>query len=162
MNKVIGFIAVIILSMSTFATQAATLSVDFSLPKFGDKNYRKPYVAIWAEHKGESDNLLLWHLTKHKGKSDKWLPDLRRWWRKEGRYAEQKFDGMTGATKGAGDYNIDLDISKLPKKFTLFIEVVREKGGRSIVRQKIDLSQATNNVTIAATEELGEVKLSIK
>lgn len=43
MNKVIGFIAVIVLSISAFATQATTLSVDFSLPKFGDKNYRKPY-----------------------------------------------------------------------------------------------------------------------
>lgn len=161
MNKIISLIAVAIFALTSFNASAASLSVDFSLPKIQSKKYRKPYVAIWAEHKGDSENLLLWHLVKHKGKSDKWLPDLRRWWRKEGRYAAQKFDGMTGATKGAGDYHVDLDVAHLPKKFTLFIEVVREKGGRSIVRQKIDLSKTNKEFKLDATEELGAVTIKV-
>ncbi|MGB1298750.1 MAG: DUF2271 domain-containing protein [Psychrobium sp.] len=162
MKKLIATIALLISSIAAFSTQATSLNVDFSLPKIDDKNYRKPYVAIWAEPKGDSENLLLWHFTKHKGKKDKWLPDMRRWWRKEGRYSEGKFDGITGATKGAGQYNVDLDIAHLPKKFTLFIEVVREKGGRSIVRQKIDLNSDKKQFKLTASEELGEVTINVK
>ncbi len=159
MNKIVSFIAMAICVIaSNVANAATTISVDFSLPAFAKEEYRKPYVAMWAEHDGESDNLLLWHLTKRK--SDKWLPDIRRWWRKEGRYAEQKFDGITGATKSTGEHHVQLDVSKL-SKFTLFIEVARQKGGRSIVRQKIDLNGTQKLFNLDATSELGAVTIKV-
>ena len=159
MNKLVNLIIITLcLIGSSVANAATTLSVDFSLPEFSKEDYRKPYVAIWAEHKGKSDNLLLWHLTKKK--EDKWLVDIRRWWRKEGRYANKKFDGITGATKGAGKHHVELDVSSLDE-FTLLIEVVREKGGRSLVRQKINLNDNSNEYNIAATSELGAVNIKV-
>lgn len=158
MNKLINLIIIILCLLGSSMANAATLSIDFSLPKFSQEEYRKPYVAIWAEHKGNSDNLLLWHLTKKK--NDKWLIDIRRWWRKAGRYADNQFDGITGATKGAGKHHVELDVSKL-NEFTLLIEVVREKGGRSLVKQKINLSDSTNEYHLAATNELGAVNIKV-
>ena len=160
MNKYITYVTLsLALLISTAANASATLSVDFTLPEFAKADYRKPYVAIWAETKTDSHNLLLWHLTK--AKSDKWLVDVRRWWRKEGRYSDNKFDGVTGATKSHGDHHVELDISTLPEKFTLFIEVARQKGGRSIVRQKINMNDNTTQFNIAATQELGAVNIKV-
>jgi len=159
MNKIVSFIIITLCLLASLTAHAATtLSVDFSLPKFAQEDYRKPYVAMWAEHKGESDNLLLWHLTKRD--TDKWLVDIRRWWRKEGRYSDNKFDGITGATKSAGKHHVELDVSKL-SEFTLFIEVARQKGGRSIVRQKINLNGNQTQFNIAATPELGAVTIKV-
>ena len=158
MNKLVNLTIIILCLLGSSMVNATTLSVDFSLPEFSKEDYRKPYVAIWAEYKGKSDNLLLWHLTKKK--DDKWLVDIRRWWRKEGRYADNKFDGITGATKGAGKHHVELDVSAL-SEFTLLIEVVREKGDRSLVRQTINLSDNSNEYNIAATSEIGAVNIKV-
>jgi hypothetical protein len=150
------------LFISSISNAASTLSIDFTLPEFSKEDYRKPYVAIWAETKDDSHNLLLWHLTKGKSKKDKWLVDIKRWWRKEGRYSNSnKFDGITGASKGNGKHHVDLDIAKL-SEFTLFIEVVRQKGGRSIVRQKINVNNEQTQFSIPASQELGAVTIKVK
>lgn len=159
MKKIVYLLTItLFLLASSMAFAKTTLLVDFSLPEFEKSDYRKPYVAMWAEHNGESDNLLIWHLTKKE--EDKWLVDIRRWWRKEGRYADNKFDGITGATKGAGKHHVELDVSKL-NEFTLFIEVARQKGGRSIVRQKINLSDDKKQFSIAATPEIGAIHIKV-
>lgn len=159
MNKTFNVISLLIcLILSTAASAASTLSIDFSLPEFSKEEYRKPYVAMWAETKKSSENLLLWHLTKEK--NDKWLVDIKRWWRKEGRYSKNTFDGITGATKSHGNHHVELDVSNL-SEFTLFIEVARQKGGRSIVRQKINLNDSTTQFNIAATKELGAVNIKV-
>lgn len=159
MNKAFNFISLFTcLLLSSAVNAAPTLSIDFSLPEFSKQEYRKPYVAIWAETKSDSTNLLLWHLTKEK--NDKWLIDIRRWWRKEGRYSKNIFDGITGATKGYGNHHVELDVSTL-SEFTLFIEVARQKGGRSIVRQQINLNDSITQFNIAATKELGAVNIKV-
>ncbi|NRA59538.1 MAG: DUF2271 domain-containing protein [Psychrobium sp.] len=158
MNKNILITLAALSLLFTVASQATTLTVDFSLPQFDKQDYRKPYVAMWAETKGNSDNLLLWHLTKRD--NDKWLVDIRRWWRKEGRYSDNKFDGTTGATKGAGQHQVQLDIGDLTK-FTLMIEVVRQKGGRSLVRKKIDLSNTNSLYNIAPSDEIGAITIKV-
>jgi len=158
MNKTISLtLATICLFFSTMS-QATTLTVDFTLPEFDKQDYRKPYVAIWAETKDDTKNLLLWHLTKRD--NDKWLVDIRRWWRKEGRYSNNKFDGMTGATKSAGQHQVQLDIADLTD-FTLLIEVVRQKGGRSLVRQKINLNDNSPHYNIAPSDEIGDIKIKV-
>jgi len=138
-----------------FSSQAAAnkLTVDFELPSFDTADYHKPYVAIWVESKEKKETLLLWHLTKRK--EDKWLVDIRRWWRKIGRYGETP-DGVTGATKGPGKYSETFDIQGLDK-FTLLIEVVREDGGRSLLKQKIDFNDAEQSYRTKANKELGNV-----
>ena len=140
---------------------AKDITVNFSIPEFSTQDYNKPYVAIWTEAKvegkAENDTLLLWHLTKRE--QDKWLVDIRRWWRKVGRYGEMPADGITGATKGPGDYNVTLAIGDL-EKFTLMIEVVREDGGRSLLRQAIDTNKS-KKYTLAADVEIGAVTIKV-
>jgi len=158
MNKTITIaLAALIMLISAFS-HATTLTVDFSLPQFDQQDYRKPYVAMWAESKGESKNLMLWHLTKRD--NDKWLVDIRRWWRKEGRYSNNKFDGFTGATKSAGQHQVQLELDDL-KEFTLLIEVVRQKGGRSLVRQKINLNDQQTQYTLAPSDEIGAITIKV-
>ncbi|NRA82418.1 MAG: DUF2271 domain-containing protein [Gammaproteobacteria bacterium] len=149
-------LAVMSMLFSTLSP-AVTLTVDFSLPKFDQQDYRKPYVAMWAETKGDSKNLLLWHLIKRD--NDKWLVDIRRWWRKEGRYSDNQFDGITGATHMAGQHQVQLDIADL-NDFTLMIEVVRQKGGRSLVRQKINLNDH-QQYSIAPSDEIGAITIKV-
>ena len=136
---------------------AEKITVDFSLPELSTQDYNKPYVAIWTETKEKSDTLLLWHLTKRE--EDKWLVDIRRWWRKVGRYGEMPADGVTGATKGPGDYSVTLDIGELAQ-FNLMIEVVREDGGRSLLRQAIDTDKSTK-YTLKADAEIGNVTINV-
>lgn len=132
---------------------AKKLTVEFELPSFETADYQKPYVAIWIESKEQKETFLLWHLTKRK--EDKWLVDIRRWWRKLGRY-DQTSDGVTGATKGPGKYSETFDINGT-NKFTLVFEVVREDGGRSLLKQKIDFTDAEEVHRIKAGKEISNI-----
>ncbi|MCC4274162.1 DUF2271 domain-containing protein [Marinomonas communis] len=136
-------------------THAASMEVSFDIPQVTTGKYARPYVAIWAEQGKESKPLLVWHL---QGKEDKWLKDLRRWWRKIGRY-DAHVDSLTGATKGPGHYQESLDLGDW-SEFTLYIEAARENGGRSLVKTKIDLNSATQ-YSIPAEAEIGPIQISI-
>lgn len=149
----LGFAAA--LGTATLAN-AATIDVAFEIPALAAERYANPYVAIWAEEGSEAKPLLLWHLNK---KEDKWLPDIKRWWRKIGRY-DAHVDSLTGATRGPGNYQETLDIGAT-QTFTLYLEVVRENGGRSLVDTKIDLTQKQNTYTIPAADEIGQVTITI-
>ena len=146
----------ILLSVSS-SLSAATLKVDFELPEFNVANYNAPYVAIWLEAKESKETLLLWHLKR--ADKDKWLVDIRRWWRKLGRYGET-VDGITGATKGPGKYSETFQLPEL-QAFTFYIEVVREDGGRTLVKQAIDLTDSVNTYHFDPENELGGLTLTI-
>ncbi|GAA0812576.1 DUF2271 domain-containing protein [Colwellia asteriadis] len=157
MNKQLLLAAFIASATIAAPVLAKEITVDFSLPEFSTQDYNKPYVAIWTEAQGKNDTLLLWHLTKRD--EDKWLVDIRRWWRKVGRYGDLPADGVTGATKGPGEYSVTLDIGELTA-FNLMIEVVREDGGRSLLRQKIN-SQKNQKYTLEADAEIGNVTINV-
>lgn len=145
------------LVFTTVGAQAKSIEVSFELPSFDTPNYHKPYVAIWLESNEKRETLLLWHLNKET--EDKWLVDIRRWWRKQGRYGQAP-DGITGATKGPGKYKKIFDIQR-ETKFKLFIEVVREDGGRSLLKQSIDLSGEKTEYQLKADKEIGPVIIKI-
>lgn len=138
--------------------QATTIDVTFEIPRPDTERYAKPYVAIWAEQGRESEHLLVWHL---QGEKDKWLSDLRRWWRKIGRYDAQ-VDGLTGATKGPGSYSEQFSVNDEWDKFTLYVEAARENGGRSLVKAKVDLNDGQSQYRIPADDELGEIVITVK
>lgn len=155
MRKFFGILALMLCSL---AAQAQQLEVSFELPNFDTANYHKPYVAIWLESKEQNQTLMLWHMKK--SKKDKWLKDIRRWWRKQGRYGDIP-DGVTGATKGPGDYQQTFELPEL-EKFKLYIEVVREDGARSLLKQKIELTGKPQQFNLKADKEIGPVVLKIK
>lgn len=152
------FLSVVIaLAMFSFGASGSELEVSFELPTFSTANYQKPYVAIWVESSEKNQTLSLWHMKK--SHNDKWLKDIRRWWRKLGRYDETP-DGVTGATQGAGEYVVKSHIEGLTT-FTLYIEVVREDGGRSLLKQKIDLANAQTEYQLPDDDEISAVSIKI-
>lgn len=145
------------LIFSCTSIHAKQIEVSFELPSFETANYHKPYVAIWIESPERNETLLLWHLNKRS--KDKWLVDIRRWWRKQGRYDETP-DGVTGATKGPGGYKKTFNIEGVTK-FKFYIEVVREDGGRSLLKQVIDLNDSITEYKLKADKEVGPILIKI-
>lgn len=135
---------------------AATLDVMFDIPRMEGQRYARPYVAVWAEAGHQSRPLLVWHA---QDKQDNWLPDVRRWWRKLGRY-DAYTDGITGATQGPGTYHQQFTIDDW-EQFKLYFEVVRENGGRTLLSEDIDLNSEQTRYHIPAERELGRVSILV-
>lgn len=125
--------------------------------------YHAPYVAAWVVNSERKSvrTLLLWC------KEAKWLKDIRRWWRNVGRKDSDLVDAITSATHIAGRYPLsfaatDDNGKALPDgKYTLYVEVVREKGGRAIVKQKFNLNKKAQRYQIKETPETGEMLLRL-
>jgi hypothetical protein len=84
---------------------AADLTVKFDLPQLNVAEYHKPYVAIWVERADQtvaSTLAVLYDVKKPNNAGEKWVKDLRTWWRKAGRDAQLPIDGVSGATRAAG------------------------------------------------------------
>jgi len=151
---------------------AADLSVKFELPQMNVAEYHKPYVAIWIERADQtvaSTLAVLYDVKKKDNAGEKWVKDMRTWWRKAGREATLPIDGVSGATRAAGSHTMTFGpartgIDKLPAgDYKLVIEAAREAGGRELVRVPFTLP-AKGKVAASANgkEELGAVSIEIK
>lgn len=150
---------------------AADLSVKFDLPQLNVAEYHKPYVAIWLERADQSvaANLAVLYDLKKDAAGDKWVKDLRTWWRKAGRDAKFPLDGVSGATRPAGSQAMKFDgakhgLDKLPAgDYKLVVEASREAGGRELV--KVPFTWAGKGkvaANAAGKEELGAVALELQ
>ncbi len=125
--------------------------------------YHPPYVAAWIENSQKKSvrTLLLWR------KEPKWLKDIRRWWRNVGRKDAELVDAITSATHAAGKFPLSFFATDDEKKslsagdYTLYIEVVREKGGRALLKQKFTLNNQTQQFTLKATAETGAITFTV-
>ncbi len=107
--------------------------VHLDIPAFDTSNYEKPYTSVWiANTKNQPLRVLqLWY------EDDRWLKDLKYFWRRVLRINLQAADGVTGATRGPGQYTLDWDgldrqgDSLSPGQYKLCAEVAREHGGRT-------------------------------
>lgn len=160
-----ALLASIMLVHNAFATELpkeATLEVKFELPELEVAMYARPYVAIWVEDDSGNvvKNIALWT-----GNQTEWLKDIRSWWRKFGRYNSDQIDGISSATRAAGNYTVHWDgttesgTRALQGNYTLFTEVVREHGGRDIVRQPITLTDTDFVVTTEPKAEIGVIQI---
>jgi len=169
MNIKIAGLIILLLSLFSFNTSAhkslvkpTEITIELAL-KQQSGEYHRPYVASWIESsKGKSvRTLLLWR------EQAKWLKDIRRWWRKVGRKDAELVDGITAATRAAGKFQLsflaqnDDKINLNKGRYTLFIEVVRENGGRAIIRQPFNLNGSKETFTLAATNETDQIKFSV-
>src|SRR5690349_6564816 len=151
---------------------AADLSVKFDLPQLNVAEYHKPYVAMWIE-KGDgavaSTLAVLYDVKKKDNAGEKWVKDMRTWWRKAGRDTQLPIDGVSGATRAAGTHTLSFGpartgIDKLPAgDYKLVIEAAREAGGRELVRVPFTLpARGKVAATANGKEELGAVSLNIQ
>ncbi|WP_222909365.1 DUF2271 domain-containing protein [Pseudomonas sp. DNDY-54] len=131
------------LALLTSPLMAAELVVDVEIPRLQVAEYHRPYVALWLEEpdKRHVANLAVWYDLKLKdNEGEKWLKDMREWWRRSGRSLQMPVDGVSGATRAVGTHQLTLDDTKTPLKdlpagdYRLVVEAAREVGGRELLR----------------------------
>lgn len=131
------------LALLTPPVMAAELVVDVEIPRLQVAEYHRPYVALWLEEpdKRHVANLAVWYDLKLKdNEGEKWLKDMREWWRRSGRSLQMPVDGVSGATRAVGTHQLSFDDTKAPLKdlpagdYRLVVEAAREVGGRELLR----------------------------
>ncbi len=153
------------------AAHAGGLEVTVELPKLSVSEYHRPYVAIWIEDaEGKvAGNLSVWYDIKLKDQEgEKWLKDVRQWWRRTGRSLDLPMDGVSSPTKAPGANKMSFkDTSGAlkdlkPGEYKLVVEAAREVGGRELVEVAFKWAPGSESTQSAAgKEELGAVTLKV-
>jgi hypothetical protein len=146
--------------------------LEIEIPQLSVAEYHKPYVAAWLERPDRSvvTTLALWYdVNNPKDEGDKWLKDLRQWWRRVGREIAVPIDGVTGATRPPGTHAIggeatELALAELPEgEYTLVVEAAREVGGRELLKIPFTWPiAAPQSLKAQGDSELGDVSLVLK
>lgn len=151
---------------------AADLNVTVQIPSLNVAEYHRPYTAVWIEREDHSvaAQLAVWYAQKDskEGAGTKWLPELRQWWRRGGRDLPMPIDGVSGATRPAGDQKLSFHEGKAPLtelpagKYELVVEAAREVGGREVVRVPFSWpASAPQQLVAKGNSELGVIKLDL-
>lgn len=161
------------LAVATLAVGAPVganqLQIEIELPYLQVPSYRRPYVAAWIEQADTQDHagdLLQWYSQSRTGEAgSRWLPQLRQWWRQSGSRLKLPVDGVSGATRGAGQHAVDVSqtdaVLDLPAgSYDVVVELVREHGTREVVRVPLYWPpKGTQRTRSSGTRELGSVRL---
>jgi hypothetical protein len=150
---------------------AAEVKVKIEIPRLMVAEYHRPYVAIWVERPDQSvaANLAVWYdLKLRDGEGTKWLKDMRQWWRRSGRELTMPVDGISGATRAAGEHELAFSSSAQPLAdlpagdYRLVIEAAREVGGRELLRVPFQWPpKEAADETVQGEHELGAVALTL-
>jgi hypothetical protein len=150
---------------------SAELTLQVQLPRMDIAEYHRPYLAAWIEKASDQSyagNVALWYdLKKRDNGGAKWLKDMRSWWRKSG-HDSAVVDGVTGATRTAGDHAINLLDAKAvtalpPGQYEVVVEAARENGGREVLRVPFDWPVKKPQATQAQGQgELGTVSIAAR
>jgi hypothetical protein len=152
-------------------TLAAELNIKVAIPRLEVAEYHRPYLAVWIEGQDQSaaTQLAAWYQTDPKKEDGtQWLKDLRQWWRRGGRELQMPADGVTGATRPAGEHVLsfkqsDPQLASLaPGKYNVVVEAVREVGGRELLRLPFEWpGTQLQQATAKGKSELGAVTLNV-
>ena len=150
---------------------SAELALKLQLPRMDIAEYHRPYVAAWIEKASDQSyagNVALWYdVNKRDNGGAKWLKEMRSWWRKSG-HDTAVVDGVTGATRTAGEHALNLLDSKAvaalaPGQYELVVEAARENGGREVVRLPFEWPvKKVQSARAQGQGELGTVALDPK
>lgn len=157
---------------ASFAS-AGEMQVQVEIPQLNVSEYHRPYIAVWIQddkNKVAADLAVWYQLRNARDTSGhKWLPDLRQWWRRSGRSQDLPIDGVSGATKPAGDHTLtflttDKPLSKLKSgQYKLLVEASREVGGRELLEVEFEWpAPEEKTFTIKGKKELGTIRLTLK
>ncbi|KRE88855.1 hypothetical protein ASG87_07340 [Frateuria sp. Soil773] len=154
------------------AAMAADLNLTVQIPAPQVAEVHRPYVAVWIEREDRSvaAQLAVWYAQKEskEGAGTKWLPELRQWWRRGGRELSMPVDGVSGATRPAGQHQLRFKDGQAPLgtlapgKYVLVVEAAREVGGREAVRLPFAWPAASpQHLSAQGGSELGAITLDI-
>jgi len=162
--------SILIATAAASPATAADLEVNIEIPRLNVSEYHRPYVAMWLEKPDQSfvGNLAVWYeLKKRDNEGNKWLKDIRTWWRKSGRDLNMPVDGLSSATRAPGEHAsrfIGAPLDKLPAgQYQLVVEAAREMGGRELVKVPFQWPpKAAAKSEAKGSHELGAVSLTVK
>ncbi|HLV47962.1 MAG TPA: PepSY-associated TM helix domain-containing protein [Aliidiomarina sp.] len=158
------------------ASEAQEAKLTVTIPELTVAEYHRPYVAVWLanERHQRVHDLALWYDGKMADKEgEKWLKDIRQWWRRSGRTLSFPIDGVSGATRRPGTYTIEFkqlieQFQNLPAgDYYLNVEAAREVGGREHLTLAITLplpqinANAPFSVVAEGEHELGRVEFNV-
>jgi hypothetical protein len=158
--------------LATAPAIAADMEISIEIPRLDVAEYHKPYVAIWFARPDQSvaANLAVWYDgAKRDQEGQKWLKDLRQWWRRTGRDLTLPADGLTSATRAPGAHAIKFDAANptltglAPGEYQLIIEAAREVGGREVLKIPLQWPPAKGmELSAKGSNELGTVSINVK
>jgi hypothetical protein len=149
---------------------AAELTLKITLPRMDVAEYHRPYVAAWIEKASDQSfagNIAVWYdIKKRDNGGAKWLKEMRQWWRKSG-HEVALADGVTGATRSAGEHPINLLNAKAvtalaPGQYQVVVEAARENGGREVLRVPFDWPLKAGAAQVKGDGELGGLSIEAK
>ncbi|MCW1923202.1 DUF2271 domain-containing protein [Luteolibacter arcticus] len=164
--------AFLLLTPGLATAGAGEIQLTIEIPRLEVAEYHRPYVAAWIEKpdKSHAANLVVWYDTEMKNaEGEKWLKDIRQWWRKSGRSLKMPVDGVSSPTRPVGAHTVSIPekVVTLPPlaegEYSLVVEASREVGGREMVRVpfKWDGKSAVD-ASSAGKVELGKVAIKIE
>ncbi len=155
---------------TSLSVSAADLQIEVEIPRLDVAEYHRPYVALWIEQDNQHiADLNVWYDLKMKdNEGEKWLKDMRQWWRRSGRSLEFPVDGVSGATRAVGTHTVNFSSDSTALKplkagnYELLIEAAGEVGGREILRIPFNWPP-TQQVSAKAqgSSELGAINLTL-
>lgn len=151
---------------------AADLQLKVEIPRLTVAEYHRPYVAVWIEKADQSvaGSLAVWYEVKNKNnEGEKWLKDMRTWWRKTGREMKMPADGVSSATRAPGEHTVNFAGAKTPLDklapgdYQLVVEAAREVGGRELIKVPFSWPAKAPGTTTGAkgSHELGAVSVTV-
>ena len=154
-------------------TWSADAQLEINLPTIQGARVKRPYVAVWLEKTANHEfagNIAVWYDMAKPNNigASKWLPDLRSWWKASGSQASFPIDGVSGATRPAGEHMINIGTSNALKKlpagdYEIVVEVSREHGGHDLVRLPLQWPpRGAKTSEASGSQELGLVRLTTK
>ena len=150
-----------------FADAGMELDVAFELAQIGG-GARRPYVAVWIEDKDRFPvrTLALWY------QKERWLPDLRSWYRDDRVRAMAEGNDITAsvasATRPAGKYTLKWDGKDnagkpvKPGKYTVILEAAREHGTYQIMRQEVELDGKPRQFQLPGNQEMASATIDYR
>ncbi|MBL9070205.1 MAG: DUF2271 domain-containing protein [Sphingopyxis sp.] len=164
-----GTLAAALTAPVVAAAAPATMDVTITIPQLKVAEYHRPYVAIWVEKAGApAKTVAVWYDHDMKNnEGNKWLRDVRQWWRASGRTMTFPANGITGATRAPGAQKISFTRAQLGAtaagEYTLVIEAAREVGGRELLRIPFTWpAKAGAGGRAAGKAELGAVSVAFR
>lgn len=152
---------------------SAGAELTLELPALQGARVKRPYVAVWLEKAASHEfagNIAVWYDMAKPNNigASKWLPDLRSWWRISGSQASFPIDGVSGATRPAGEHTINLGSTPAFRNlatgnYEVVVEVAREHGGHELVRLPLQWpANASKTTEVSGTQEVGVVRLTTR
>lgn len=144
------------------AVETPTYDIQLTLPTIDKGQYHRPYLALWVENEKRVSqrSLEVWM------QKPKWLPDLKRYWRRVARKNTDVVDGVTSATRKPGSYTINWDGLNdkgqplTAGKYSICVEAARESGGREAICTEIDYGK-TALADVAGKYEIARLNVKL-